>query len=59
MKVTLEIVPAEDDPYAWLTAFDAAGDALAKVKVSAGFKLSQSAAEAWVDNGFERPAGRD
>jgi hypothetical protein len=27
--------------------------------VNAGFKLSQSAAEAWVDNGFERPAGRD
>jgi hypothetical protein len=59
LKITLEIVPAEDDPYAWLSAFDAAGERLAQVKVPAGFKLSQSAAEAWVDNGFERPAGRD
>ena len=59
IKVTLEIVPAEDDPYAWLSAQDAAGEPLAKVKVAANFKLSQSAAEAWVDAGFERPAGRD
>lgn len=59
IKVTLEIVPAEDDPYAWLAAFDAAGEPLAKVKVGAGFRFTQSAAEAWVDAGFERPAGRD
>ncbi len=59
MKITLEIVPAEDDPYAWLSAFDAADTRLAQVKVAAGFKLSQSSAEAWVDNGYERPAGRD
>ena len=59
LKVSLEIVPAEDDPYAWLRAHDAAGEQLAQVKVAASFKLSQSAAEAWVDVGFERPAGRD
>jgi hypothetical protein len=59
LKITLEIVPAEDDPYAWLRAHDAGGERLAEVKVPAGFRLSQSAAEAWVDNGFERPAGRD
>ena len=59
IKVSLEIVPAEDDPYAWLRAHDAAGEQLAQVKVAAGFKLSQSAAESWVDNGYERPAGRD
>lgn len=59
LKITLEIVPAEDDPYAWLSAHDAAGEPLAKVKVAAGFRFSQSAAEAWVDAGFERPAGRD
>ena len=59
LKITLEIVPAEDDPYAWLRAHDAAGELLAQVKVGAGFRFSQSAAEAWVDNGFERPAGRD
>ena len=59
LKITLEIVPAEDDPYAWLSAHDAAGARLAQVKVAAGFKLTQTAAEAWVDNGYERPAGRD
>jgi len=59
IKVSLEIVPAEDDPYAWLRAHDAAGEQLAQVKVAANFKLSQSAAEHWVDAGFERPAGRD
>lgn len=59
IKVSLEIVPAEEDAYAWLRAHDAAGDALAQVKVPAHFRFSQSAAEAWVDNGFERPAGRD
>lgn len=59
LKITLEIVPAEDDPYAWLRAHDAAGTALAEVKVAANFRLSQSAAESWVDQGFERPASRD
>ncbi|MFG6416298.1 hypothetical protein ACG02S_20595 [Roseateles sp. DC23W] len=59
IKVTLEIVPAEDDPYAWLRAHDAAGGQLAQVKVAANFRFSQSTVEAWVDNGFERPAGRD
>ncbi|MGC3946789.1 MAG: hypothetical protein QM762_20105 [Chryseolinea sp.] len=59
IKVTLEIVPAEDDPFAWLRAHDAAGEPLAQVKVGANFRFSQSAVEAWVDNGFERPAGRD
>jgi len=59
IKVTLEIVPAEEDPYAWLRAHDAAGEQLAQVKVAANFRFSQAAVEAWVDNGFERPAGRD
>jgi len=59
MKIALEIVPAEDDPYAWLSAFDAAGERLAQVKVAANFRFTQASAEAWVDNGFERPAGRD
>lgn len=59
ITVALEIVPAEDDPYAWLRAHDAAGETLAQVKVAANYRFTQSAAEAWVDAGFERPAGRD
>ncbi len=59
LKISLEIVPAEDEPYAWLRAHDAAGDPMAQVKVPAHFRFSQSTAESWVDNGFERPAGRD
>ena len=59
LKIALEIVPAEDEPHAWLRAFDAAGERLAEVKVAAGFRLSQAAADAWVDGGFERPASRD
>ncbi|MCE4556320.1 hypothetical protein [Pelomonas cellulosilytica] len=59
LKITLEIVPAEEEPYAWLRAQDAAGEPLAEFKVAASFRLTQSAAEAWVDGGFERPAGRD
>ena len=59
LKISLEIVPAEDDPYAWLSAHDASDLRLAQVKVAANFKLSQANAEAWVDAGFERPASRD
>ena len=33
----LRIVPDEDNPYATLSAQDEGGDALAEVKVSAGF----------------------
>ncbi len=58
-KVTLEIVPAEDEPYGWLRAHDASGADLAQVKVPASFRFNQATAQAWVDAGFERPAGRD
>jgi len=59
IKITLEIVPAEDEAYGWLRAQDAAGLALAQVKVPASYRFNQAAAETWVDAGFERPAGRD
>ena len=55
VRVTLDIVPDEDDPHALLAAFDVAGDLLARVRVGLGFKLSLASAEAWIGNDFSRP----
>lgn len=55
LEVTLDIVPDDDDPYAWLAATDADGQQLARVRVSAGFRLTAASAEAWVDGGYRRP----
>ncbi|ALK99343.1 hypothetical protein AB595_19020 [Massilia sp. WF1] len=55
VKVTLDIVPDEDNPYALLTAFDEMGERLAQVRVQPGFKLSPSSAQAWVENDFRAP----
>jgi hypothetical protein len=48
IDVTLDIVPDEDDPHAMLAACDAAGEPLARVRVTAGFKLSAASADAWI-----------
>ena len=55
LTVLLDIVPDEDNPYATLTAKNADGDVLAEVKVSAGFKLTETSAQAWVERDFLRP----
>jgi len=55
VTVALDIVPDDDDPHALLSAHSEAGDALAQVKVSAGFKLNRASATAWADGGFGRP----
>lgn len=55
IRVTLDIVPDEDMPYATLSAHDADGAELAKLRVSAGFKLSKSSATAWIENEFRNP----
>lgn len=54
IKVTLDIVPDEDNPYAVLTAFDADGEELAKARAPASFKLSAKSASAWIENGFRK-----
>jgi hypothetical protein len=54
--VTLDIVPDDDDPHAWLAASDAAGEPLARVRVAAGFRLDAARAQAWVAAGFGKPA---
>ena len=56
LRITLDIVPDEDDPHAVLAAEDAGGDAVASVRVPANFKLTPTSAAAWVDSGYARPA---
>ena len=55
IAVTLDIVPDDDDPHALLAAVDAGGEALAQVRVGAGFKLNATSARAWIDDGFRKP----
>ena len=55
IQVLLDIVPDDDNPYATLTALNADGESLAQVRVSAGFKLNESSAAAWVENEYYRP----
>ncbi len=55
VTVLLDIVPDDDNPYAVLGAQDEGGDALAELKVDAGFKLNRQSAQAWVDAEFEQP----
>jgi hypothetical protein len=54
-RVTLDIVPDEDEPHALLAAHDEFGEVHAKVRVAAGFKLTADSAQAWIDGGFSQP----
>ena len=55
LKVTLDIIPDEDDAYALLTAFDPYGEQLAQVRVAPTFKLSVASAESWIAGGYRKP----
>lgn len=55
IDVTLDIVPDEFEPHAELKAFDQSGVQLARVSVSAGFKLTKASAERWVEREFAMP----
>ena len=55
IRVTLDIVPDEDDPHALLAAADARGESLAQVRVSAGFRLTSASAAAWIADDFRKP----
>lgn len=57
MKVSLQIVPDEYEPHAFLRAHDDFGDLVAEVKVEANFKLNNASANRWIDNAFRRPGG--
>jgi hypothetical protein len=54
-KVTLDIVPDDDDPYAWLAAFDGERTQVARVQVAPNFRLTKDSATAWIENDFRRP----
>jgi hypothetical protein len=55
LKVTLDIVPDEYEPYALLTATDTMGEQVAQVRVAPTFKLSPATALAWIGNEFRAP----
>ena len=56
ITVTLDIVPDDDDPHAWLSATDASGTEQARLRVAAGFELSARIAADWVGSDYARPA---
>jgi hypothetical protein len=55
IRVSLQIVPDEDNPHAMLRAHDESGTELAELRVKPDFKLSAASAEAWIESGFEKP----
>jgi hypothetical protein len=55
VEVSLDIVPDDDDAHAVLSAVDAEGNELARVRVAANFRLSAASAAAWIDGGFVKP----
>ncbi|MBC3880670.1 hypothetical protein H8K35_02880 [Undibacterium sp. LX40W] len=53
-KICLQIIPDEDEPYAYLSAFDLDGEQIAKIKVRPDFKLNQASAMKWMQQEFAR-----
>lgn len=57
VEVLLDITPDEDDPSALLTALDGAGEQLAQIAVTPGFRLNSATAYAWVEQGYPKNPG--
>lgn len=55
MRIALDIVPDEDDPYAELSAHGDFGEELARVRVRPDFKLTRQSAADWIAGDFARP----
>lgn len=55
IRVALQIVPDEDNPYALLSAHDEFGAQLGQARVAPDFKLTSASAEAWIEGGYTRP----
>ena len=56
ITVNLDIVPDEDDPYATLSAIDAYGEELGRVRVAPTFKLTPGSAADWIESGYRKPS---
>jgi len=56
VTVTLDIVPDEDEPHAWLAATDAEGTELARARVRADYRLNSATATAWAEAGWRKPS---
>ncbi|MET0542054.1 MAG: hypothetical protein ABWZ88_09880 [Variovorax sp.] len=52
IRVTLQIVPDEDNPHALLKAQDESGTELGAARVAPTFRLTAASAEAWIDSGY-------
>jgi len=55
VTVRLDIVPDEDDPYAELSAVNALGEEVARVRVAPTFRLGAQSAADWIANGYVKP----
>ena len=55
VRVDCDIVPDEDDAHALLSAWNEAGEVLAKVRVAPNFKLTATSAERWTRDGYRTP----
>ena len=51
VQVDLDVVPDEDDPHAFLTVFDKAGEVVTRTRVAANFKLTTASAAKFLKEG--------
>ena len=52
VRVLLDIVADEDNPYALLSAYNDSGERVAEVRVAANFRFNHDVAGAWVASGY-------
>ena len=52
VRVLLDIVADEDNPYALLSAHNDSGEQVAEVRVAANFRFNHDVASAWVASGY-------
>lgn len=51
MQVDLDVVPDEDDPHAFLTVRNSAGEVVKRSRVAPNFKLTSASAKKWIEEG--------
>ncbi len=52
VRVLLDIVADEDNPYATLSAYDDSGERVAQARVAANFRFNHDVASAWVASAY-------